>query len=90
MNRYECNQAPHGVLLFMVYYTLMVYDQAKKRWNRYYTRKDWRHTDGTRYWGKSVLKNQRKEANGKLRRFKGDVQNGGWYKRCEEVWWVVF
>jgi len=32
----------------------------------------------------------RKRANQKLRRYKGDVSDHGWYKKFEEVWYLVF
>lgn len=75
----------------------MVYEKQKKLYGKYYTRKDKRvSTLGMRYkmWfhyrSKSLLKPIRKDANIKLRRYKGDVSNHGWYKKYHDVMWIAF
>lgn len=75
----------------------MVYKKEKKLYGKYYPRKDKRvDTLGIRYktWfhynSKSLLKPVRKEANRSLRRYKGDVSNGGWYKKYYDVMWKAF
>lgn len=80
----------------------MVYEKAKVRYKKFYPRKDRRVADlGMKYkmWfhyssgsskSGSRAKYYRKQANQKLRRYKGDVGDHGWYKRFEEVWYLVF
>ncbi len=80
----------------------MVSNKAKKLYGKYYPRKDKRVDDlGMRYkmWfhyssgsskSGSRTKYYRKQANQKLRRYKGDVGDHSWYKRFEEVWYNVF
>lgn len=75
----------------------MVYEKAKTEYGRHYPRKDRRVAD----WGITYktwfhydngynAKIFRKIANRKLRRYKGDVSNNGWYKKFEDVWWNLF
>ena len=75
----------------------MVHEKARLIYGRYYPRKDRRVKElGIRYkmWfyysNGSELKYYRKQANRKLRRYKGEVGDHGWYKRFEEVWYNVF
>lgn len=75
----------------------MVYEKSKKLYGKCYTRKDRRVSKlGMRYkmwfhYGNGYnAKPFRKQANQKLRRYKGDVGDHGWYKRFEEVWYLVF
>lgn len=75
----------------------MVYKKAQKLYGKCYPRKDYRASElGLKYkmWfhysNGHNAKKYRKRANQKLRRYKGDVGNNGWYKRFEEVWYLVF
>lgn len=75
----------------------MVYKKAVKLYGRYYPRKDRRVNElGLKYkmWFHYTnyrgAKYYRKQANQKLRRHKGEVSNHGWYKKFEEVWYLVF
>lgn len=75
----------------------MIYTKAKKLYGKYYPRKDRRVDElGMKYkmWfyytNNRRAKYERKRANQKLRRYKGDVSDHGWYKRFDEVWWNVF
>ena len=75
----------------------MIHTKAKKVYGRYYPRKDRRvdelglkYKTYFHYTNYRALKRVRKQANQKLRRYKGDVSDHGWYKRFDEVWWVVF
>ena len=80
----------------------MVSNKAKIRYGKHYPRKDRRadyvgmkykmffhYSSGSSKSG-SRAKYYRKQANQKLRRYKGDVGDHGWYKRFEEVWYNVF
>jgi len=75
----------------------MVYEKAKFLYRRYYPRKDYRVNElGIKYktwfhYGNGYnAKIYRKQANQKLRRYKGEVSDHGWYKKFEEVWYLVF
>ena len=75
----------------------MVYTKAQKLYSRYYPRKDRRVSElGIRYktwfhYGNGHnAKPYRKLASQKLRRYKGDVTDNGWYKKFEDVWYNVF
>lgn len=75
----------------------MVYEKAKSRYGKCYTRKDYRVNElGLKYktwfhYGNGYnAKPFRKQANQALRRYKGDVNDHGWYKKFHEVWYLVW
>ncbi len=73
-------------------------EKSIKHYYKHLTRKDRvakTMTEGytralSREYSRSIVKGVRKEANRKLRRYKGEVTNYGWYKRFADVWNTVF
>lgn len=66
------------------------YNKGILVWRDYKTRKDYYHTTKGHFMSYYRKKYYRKDANIKLRRFKGEVGQHGWYKRfCEVMWNVV-
>lgn len=57
---------------------------------RYYTRKDFHHKRKGYGWSYRNKKSTRKDAQSRLRNYKGDFGNGGWYKKVFDVPWTVF
>ena len=75
----------------------MIYTKAQKLYDKYYPRKDRRvNSLGIKYktwfhYGNGYnVKIFRKESNRRLRRFKGDVSDHCWYKRFDEVWYLLY
>ena len=68
----------------------MNYQESIKVWNSYLTRKDWRHYNRIFLGGNGKLKSWRKEANGYVRRYKGEITDGGMYKKIFDVQWNVW
>lgn len=70
-------------------YVVSNYNKGKNiGWFRpkYITRKDRRYVN---HWYRNK-KSYRKVSNGILRRYKGDTQDGGWYKKLCDLWWIVY
>jgi len=63
---------------------IMISPKAKIKWGQYLTRKDWRHPLGV-----YPLKSYRHVANGAVRRYKGQIPDGGWYKKIYDVQWTA-
>lgn len=61
--------------------------KSKKLWNKYLTRKDFRHENS--YYNRN-LKSFRKVGNGIVRRFKGKISDGGEYKKLYDLQWIAY
>jgi len=74
----------------------MIYTKAKKpHWsdeddNNYLTRKDRYHKSHSEMWAWYNKKPYRKIANRLVRRYKGELSDGGSYKRVFDVQWSVW
>ena len=69
------------------------YKSRLTSWGKCLTRKDFRLDRWNpcgRYGSRAHLKPLRKVGNQKLRRYKGDVADFGWYKKFYDVWWTAF
>ena len=62
----------------------------KTIYGRYYTRTDFHHRSKGDGWSFYPKKSIRKDAQSRLRNYRGDFGNGGWYKKVFDVPWTVF
>jgi hypothetical protein len=66
----------------------MNYNKSRKVWRKYLTRKD--NVKRENSIQKSPKKKLRKISNSKVRLYKLDVSNGGWYKKVWDLWWTLY
>ena len=65
---------------------------SKYGYHRVFRQKDWFDPESRivkRSYGCGGVRFYKNYCNRKLRRFKGEVKNGGHYKKLNEFWWVI-
>ncbi len=71
-------------------YVMSNYKKSRLHWGKYLTRKDWHHIKPDCMWSYYRKKPLRRHANGLFRRYTGDVQDGGWYKKVFDLPWTLY